>query len=66
MSDYGVKPCPVCGEIPKAFDYSGSGMGFTIACMNEGCDYYFISKARTLCNALLIWNKKASKQGRRK
>ena len=51
-----IEPCPKCKKIPRALDLSNKDLGFTVGCITEGCNYYFIAKAHTLGKALYIWN----------
>jgi hypothetical protein len=55
----GVEPCPYCHQVPRGFDYIDKGLGVTIGCVTIGCDYEFVVKARSLAEALTIWNMQA-------
>ena len=57
-----VESCPICKKIPKALDLSNKDLGFTVGCMTEGCNYYFIAKSYSLAGALYIWNTQARKK----
>ena len=61
MSEWkcGVEPCPMCKKTPLAID---TNLGFTIGCVTNSCNYYFVAKDRTLKRALIIWNEKARKE----
>lgn len=58
----GVEPCPMCKKTPLVID---TDLGFTIGCATNNCEYYFVAHGRTLEQALIIWNEKARRGGRK-